>query len=373
MTKRPEQDGIARGAAGAQLNNNNRQFLPLLSGTRQARRLRNTMGAPLAMNGRVRVRWQTAERAELQNVMSENDGNQRDEGTRSGRRAIRTGLENERANRMLVSQRRPSQCGRTLRLCVAAAFATVLSGGIIQVLPWGLSAEAKQSGSQSAGSPSDQPDSRLEDETVSFSVDALPPRETYVAMQRIRYPPGAHLAEQPSDGPKLLNVLSGVLTFRTPVSGVTLARPSAGGTWTTSIEPGVDQLVTSGMIVMIPAGTPAQLSNTSDMPVEWIQFQIETPATLCACGEDRSAIDMELLSSQTLTDPFLPPAIVSLTRQRLDPAVGISSPSSGTIQLIAAVDDDETLLRGDDGWARNDGRVPIEVVVATIVSADTTG
>ena len=62
--------------------------------------------------------------------MSENDGNQRDEGTRSGRRAIRTGLENERANRMLVSQRRPSQCGRTLRLCVAAALAVVLSGGI---------------------------------------------------------------------------------------------------------------------------------------------------------------------------------------------------------------------------------------------------
>jgi hypothetical protein len=191
-------------------------------------------------------------------------------------------------------------------------------------------------------------------------------------MQRIRYLPGAHLAEQPSDGPKLLHVLSGVLTIRTPVSGVALARPSAEGTWTSSIEPGVDQVVSSGMIVMIPAGNPAQLSNTSEMPVEWIQFQVETPATLCACGEDRSAVNMELLSSQTLADPILPPAVVSLTRQRLDPAAVISSPSSGTIQLIGAVDDDGTLLRGDDGSARNDGRVPIEVVVATIASEDAT-
>lgn len=272
---------------------------------------------------------------------------------------------------MLVSQRRPTQCGRTLRLCVAAAFVAVLSGGIVQVLPWGLSAEAKQSESQSADNPSDQPDSYLEDETVSFSVDALPPRETYVAMQRIRYLPGAHLAEQPSDGPKLLNVLSGLLTFRTPVSGVTLARPSIVGTWSSSVEPGVDQFVSQGMTVMIPAGIPAHLSNSSDMPVEWIQFEVETPAALCACGEDRSAADMEVLSSKTLTGPILSPAVVSLTQQRLDPGSDIAIPPPGSIQIIGTVSDGARLLRRDDGSARNDGSVAITVFVATIATVNT--
>lgn len=271
---------------------------------------------------------------------------------------------------MLLSPDHASQWVLAMHCVVATAFGTVTSGNIGHILPSELSAVAEARTPSHAGGGVDQPVAHAEDEVVQFSVDALPPRETYVAMQRIRYLPGARLAEQPSDGPKFINVLSGELTIRAPVPGVTLSRPSAGRARTSTIEPGVDQLVSPGTITMIPAGIPAQLSNTSDTPVEWIQLRVETPATLCACGEDRSAVDMELLSSQTLPDPFLPPVIVSFTRLRLDPAVPIASPPPGAIQFAGAVNDGETLLRSDDGSVRNYGTMPIEVVVATIARVD---
>lgn len=209
---------------------------------------------------------------------------------------------------------------------------------------------------------------QVEDETAGFSANDLPLGATYVALRRIRYLPGAQLAEPPSDGPKLLYVLSGSLTIRVPISGVTASRPSAEGILTSAIEPGVDQFISPEAVVMIPAGIPVQLSNRSARPVDWVQFQIETPATLCACGEDRSGVEMELLSSRTLPEPFLPPADVSLTRQRLEPATEIPAPSPGTIQLIGPLGDDATLLQRDGGSLRNDGSVVIDVFVATIAT-----
>ena len=258
-----------------------------------------------------------------------------------------------------------------LALCcsVAIAFLATMTSLPAYLLPLERSAIARSRPLVDTEREIVHPLVQLEDETAGFSTNDLPPGETYVALQRIQYLPGAQLAEPPSDGPKLLHVLSGNLTIRVPISGVTVSGPSAEGILTSAIDPGVDQLTGPEAVVMIPAGIPAQLRNRSAQPVEWVQFQIETPATLCSCGEDRSGVEMELLSSRTLPEPLSPPAVVSLTRQRLEPASEVPAPSPGMIQIVGTLGDDVTLLRRDDGSMRNHGSEVIDVFVATIATS----
>ena len=83
---------------------------------------------------------------------------------------------------------------------------------------------------------SDLPNTRAEevatpetdDAITSFVIESLPLRETYVSMQRVRYQPGVELAEQPIDGPKLIQILSGSLIVVTAAPGATAYRPPIG-------------------------------------------------------------------------------------------------------------------------------------------------
>jgi hypothetical protein len=263
-----------------------------------------------------------------------------------------------------------SHFSRVLCYLVLAAFAVPLSGASVPVFPWRLATLAEAGTPERAANDTGHSSALVDDEMIWFLVDDLPPGETYAALQRIRYLPGAHLAEQPGDGPKLLNILSGELTIRAPVSGVVFSRPSAEERLTLPVEPGVDQIVKPGTIVMIPAGVPVHLSNASETSAEWIQFRIETPSTLCACGENRSGVTMDLLASHVLPERLLPPADVSLTRNRLDPGSEIPAPTPGTIQIIGTAGDGATVLRRDDGSVRNEGTEGIDVFVATVASQD---
>jgi hypothetical protein len=302
-------------------------------------------------------------------VLGENDWNRTIQEIRFVRRTIRTGF-SDTEDTLPVRRAELSHCSRVLCCLVLAAFAVPLSGASMPVFPWGLATLAEAGTPERAATDTGHSSAHGDDEMIWFSVDDLPPGETYAALQWIRYLPGAHLAEQPSDGPKLLNILSGGLTIRAPVSGVVLSRPSTEERLTLAVEPGVDQIVNPGTIVMIPTGIPVHLSNSSETSVEWIQFRIETPSTLCACGENRSGIMMDLLASHVLPEPFLLPADVSLTRNRLDPGSEIPAATPGTIQIVGTVGDDATVLKRDDGSARNEGTEAIDVFVATVASQD---
>jgi hypothetical protein len=206
---------------------------------------------------------------------------------------------------------------------------------------------------------------------VAFPIDALPPGQTYVAIKRIRYLPGAELAEQPIDGPKLLIILSGELTLQVARAGATTHGALESGSSGSPLPPGEDHPIGSGTRVLVPAGVPLQSSNRSEAPVEWLQVQIETPATLCACGEDLSAVEMDVLASRTLDEPIASPATLSLHHRLLEPDGEIPAPDEGIVQLIGAMGDDSGhLQRREDGTASNTSSMPLEVFVVTIASGN---
>ncbi len=133
------------------------------------------------------------------------------------------------------------------------------------------------------------------------------------------------------------------------------------------LAPGIDHLIGEGTIVLIPAGGPVWLGNWSVHPVSWLQFQIETPATVWACGSDPTGIHMELLASDTLPDSISSPAEMTLSREQLLPGQGIAVSRGDLVQLVGpAGHDGEGFVHGEDAAVRNDGQVPLDIVVFTI-------
>lgn len=206
------------------------------------------------------------------------------------------------------------------------------------------------------------------DVAASFVIASLPLHETSVSMQRIRYQPGAELAEQPIDGPKLIRALTGRLTIETAATGAT-AYHAPDWQASTPLDPGVALLVDETTLVLIPAGVPVNFSNHSDAAVEWLLVQIETPPTICACGQDLSLMQSEILDSSTLEQGILAPAALSLVRQRLEPGAAISEPAPDSVQLVGiTAGNPAALARSQDGATSNVGNAPVEVFVVTIVS-----
>jgi hypothetical protein len=207
--------------------------------------------------------------------------------------------------------------------------------------------------------------------SVTVPADATPPGATYMALKRIRYFPGAMLASPPIDGPTLLRIVSGQLTVQTAIDGAATIAPDVPGNDLAPLAPGVPQTVIAGATIFLPAGVPAQFSNLSAAAVDWLQLDIETPPTLCTCGEDRSAVAMEVLASRTLAQPIRTPAFISLRQQRLAAGQQIGPPDPREIQLVAKLDTPgPDLTRAGDGSTRNNASTPVEVIVVTLQSEE---
>ncbi len=209
----------------------------------------------------------------------------------------------------------------------------------------------------------------LGDQLSPIRVDALPPGETDLSLARVRYLSGAEIADQPIDGPRVIILVSGELNVRPALPGAVAYRESAVD-MALPLAPSAEFTVEIGTTVVIPAGIPVQLRNASDTDAEWLQFQIETPPTVCPCGEDRSRIESEILSSRTLPNAIPLPATLEISRRLLLPTEEVPAAAPGSVQLVGSVAEDSGSLKDEgDGSTRNQGTSPIEIVVVAISGA----
>lgn len=206
----------------------------------------------------------------------------------------------------------------------------------------------------------------------TVQIDDLPAATTAISLERVHYEPGVELSEQPIDGPRLLLIESGVLSLEFARSGALRFTPDATAEAGIDLAAGQEHEFAGGEIVLIPAGIPLQLANRSAEPVSWLQLQAETPPTICACGEDLTGSQTDLLASKTLEQPLAAPSMLTVSLAELAPRAGASAPPAGIIQLVAAVGESDTLVTGSDGLARNGTTRPIPIYVVTLGARATT-
>lgn len=209
-------------------------------------------------------------------------------------------------------------------------------------------------------------------EPFSVEVDHLPPATTAVSLQRVRYEPGVELALQPIDGPRLLLIESGVLSLELARSGAMRVSPGTPEHELAPLAGGTEHQIAAGEVVLIPAGVPLQLANRATAPVAWLQFQAETPPTICACGEDLTGSETTLLASQTLEQPIAVPTAISIATGELAPQEHAPIPAAGTVQLVAPVAPEASLATGSDGHRRNDSTASIAVFIVTVGASPAT-
>ena len=116
----------------------------------------------------------------------------------------------------------------------------------------------------------------------------------------------------------------------------------------------------------IPAGVPLVLWNRGARDAEWVQVQLETPATVCSCGGDLSGVRRELLASETLPDALDAPAVLALNHVRLDPGEEVSDAATGTVRLVGTLEGVADLEHDVDGSMANAGEAPVLLLILTI-------
>jgi hypothetical protein len=169
-----------------------------------------------------------------------------------------------------------------------------------------------------------------------------------------------------------LLIESGILSLEFARSGAARFPPGSSGEKAISLAAGDEHQVAAGDLVLVPAGVPLQLANRSVESVAWLQIQVETPPTICACGEDLTGSETTLLDSQSLDRPIASPATLSIVLSELVPEQATDAPATGAVHLVGAAEAAVSLSTGSDGQLRNDSTAPIPVYIVTLGAPTTT-
>jgi hypothetical protein len=206
----------------------------------------------------------------------------------------------------------------------------------------------------------------------SGTADALPDEPSWLMTFHSTFRPGGRFGVEPSEGPDLVAVTSGTLTYHAD-QPLTVTRAASGdGQGAPEVVPaGTDAVLSAGDSLLIPLGANVSRRNDGTEPAVEVMAMLEgTFLGTAGRSGSSSVVDQPIVTFHISDAHTLPPAPVTITLSRvvLAPHARFTPPSASWWMVGTPEEAYPNLEQQPDGAAVNTSSDPIELYLTTVAS-----